>query len=403
MATNGKTDPRPLPAPTRQRNERLDLLRGYFIAIMIVNHLFLAGNDWMRPITGLNQLWVSAAAGFVLVSGALLGTIYPDRLRRDGLGPAMRKALRRSVQLYLITVIGHIVLASVDLLLHHAYGLPTSVPTNYFKLVEGAVLQNGYAFRYLDLLPLYAVLLPLGVLAVHAFQRGYLRWVLLGSVVLWYMRATDPRAMRVFALGFQPGSWQIIYLAGIVSGLFREQIGDWCRDHRTLRSVSFPVLLLVAGTILYVSYQVAFNGWFADTDWLQASSVVFTKSTVGVGRACAAILVMAALYAVATVWWRPLRKVLGWLLLPLGRNALTSYVIQGVLSFCVLRLPGWPFEAWSSPAKALFALGSVLLVWVLTKLFVAAHGRLRTRSSHPHVAVRTESPGGRTRGSMDAS
>ena len=287
------------PSPAdRARDERLDLMRGYFLAIITINHLSLAGNDWMRAVTGLNQLWVSAAAGFVLVSGAVVGTIYPDRLARHGLGPCLRRALRRSVQLYLIAAVGQLLLASIDFFLRHRYGLLTTAPASYLKLVQGALLQDGYRFYYFQLLPLYAVLLPAGVCTVFLVKRGYVGWVLLGSFILWGLRLSDPRALRVFANGFQPASWQIIYLAGILAGYYRDAIARWWQAHPVLRRGGSALLLAAAGTISFLSYQVAFHGWFTEAGWLQRNSAFFNKSTVGVGRAAAALMVMTR-----STWW----------------------------------------------------------------------------------------------------
>lgn len=56
------------PSSAYPRDLRLDLLRGYFIFVMIVDHLqtFPA---WTMSLTGGNALWVSAAQGFVLAKG----------------------------------------------------------------------------------------------------------------------------------------------------------------------------------------------------------------------------------------------------------------------------------------------------------------------------------------------
>ena len=64
------------------RDLRLDFLRGLCLFIMIVDHI--AGPSWLRWLTGDNSFYVSAAEGFVFISGLLVGTIYRNVIVRAG-------------------------------------------------------------------------------------------------------------------------------------------------------------------------------------------------------------------------------------------------------------------------------------------------------------------------------
>src|SRR5215212_9874515 len=84
------------------RDPRLDLLRGFCVFAMIVDHI--GGSSWLYALTGGNRGPVTAAEGFVFLSGLVLGIVSRRRVMRDGLGAAIRSALGRAWTLYGLTV-----------------------------------------------------------------------------------------------------------------------------------------------------------------------------------------------------------------------------------------------------------------------------------------------------------
>src|SRR6266446_2451322 len=62
-----------------RRDLRLDLLRGFCIFAMVVDHF--GGDSWLYAITGGNRFYVSAAEGFIFISGFVMGQAY--RSNRD--------------------------------------------------------------------------------------------------------------------------------------------------------------------------------------------------------------------------------------------------------------------------------------------------------------------------------
>src|SRR5438045_1113066 len=86
----------------RQRIVTLDILRGIFMLTMIVDHLhFFPGLfEWF---TGRGELWVSAAEGFFLVSGLLVGYIYAPKMAQH-LRSATLRIWRRAAVLYAVSV-----------------------------------------------------------------------------------------------------------------------------------------------------------------------------------------------------------------------------------------------------------------------------------------------------------
>src|SRR5438477_10845772 len=89
-------------AEASKRDLRLDLLRGYCVLAMTVDHL--DAPTWLYMLTGGNRFFVSAAEGFLFISGMVMGIIYRPIAETSGLWAAALKALRRSLFLYLVTV-----------------------------------------------------------------------------------------------------------------------------------------------------------------------------------------------------------------------------------------------------------------------------------------------------------
>src|SRR5437763_8634388 len=85
-----------------KRDLRIDLLRGFCVFAMIIDHI--GGSSWLYGLTGGNRWLVSAAEGFVFLSGLTMGLVYREKLRCFGLRSAARAALRRAGTLYLLTV-----------------------------------------------------------------------------------------------------------------------------------------------------------------------------------------------------------------------------------------------------------------------------------------------------------
>lgn len=63
------------------RIEALDILRGLFLVVILINHIALFPNIFML-FTGKSELWFSAAEGFMTVSGVLVGYIYTNKMKK---------------------------------------------------------------------------------------------------------------------------------------------------------------------------------------------------------------------------------------------------------------------------------------------------------------------------------
>src|SRR5574341_1238291 len=86
-----------------KRDLRLDLMRGFAVMVMVVDHF--GGSSWLYLVTGGNAFFTSGAEAFVLISGMVVGMVYGAIALRDGLWSATVKALKRAWTLYKLTVV----------------------------------------------------------------------------------------------------------------------------------------------------------------------------------------------------------------------------------------------------------------------------------------------------------
>jgi len=169
------------------RRWELDALRGLMLVLMTLTHLPTAvANPLGQPLGH-----VSAAEGFVMLSGYMAGMVYTLRARRDGV-PEMREAfLRRALKIYacqaallvfLFTVVGFIDLFTDETAIGNL--------TSFFHQDPVAAVFGAALLLYnpplLDILPMYIVfMLASPVLLMHGLHQGW-NGILLGSLLLWF-------------------------------------------------------------------------------------------------------------------------------------------------------------------------------------------------------------------------
>lgn len=304
----------------RGRDLRLDYLRGFAVFAMIVDHLGSA--SWFHPLTGGNSFFVSAAEGFVFISGLLVGIVYGDRMRREGWPAAARKALARAWTLYTLTVpLTLLFVAGI-----FAFNLPFAswytIDSPWPLVISVLTLQRTFVFADIPLL--YTQLLLLTPLGLALLQRR-LTGVMLGiSAGLWgaYQAAPDvldrfPWPIEGNAI-FHIASWQLLFMIALAIGYHREAIHGWFYN----RPRWWMYMALAGGfaVLLYLYPQVNLDD--------SLGQMLFDKSRLGPGRLLSAAVVFPFFYLTLTLFWAPLHGLFGWLLNPLGENSLYSYTLH---------------------------------------------------------------------------
>src|SRR4051794_13575904 len=138
-----------------KRDLRLDLLRGFAALMMVIDHV--GGKDsWLYAISGGDRFFVSAAEGFVFISGLVMGIVYAGVLARQGVRAAFRKGMKRVATLYGLTVGLSLAFAAFSSLLNLSWA-PTIAGDDLPDFVMN-VLTLHRGFYLTDVLLLYTLL-----------------------------------------------------------------------------------------------------------------------------------------------------------------------------------------------------------------------------------------------------
>jgi hypothetical protein len=359
------------------RDLRLDLLRGYCVAIMTIDHVGLFP-AWTLAFTGGGRLWVTAAEGFILIAGIVFGLVFSRFTQEHGWPMSIARVGRRSLQLYLLGVIGYWLIATSDFILRLTRGLDTRVPENYFDLIQAALFQTQDAITILNLLPLYALLGLWGLLALYFLQRNQPGWLLVGSIALWAAARFKPGIFTIFATTFGFAIWQLLFVLGLLIGYYRKLIESRWAGY-PLRALRSGVLISSALGVLIISYQIVINQTWPELAGLSNDPLWFNRAVLAPGCIIVTLWVLAGLYELITVLWRPIHKLVGWLLIPLGQHALIGFVLQAFVMYGVVRLPGWPFPDHDPWLMGWLHVVALLFVYAGTRVIAYGLGRSKLK------------------------
>jgi hypothetical protein len=369
------------------RDERLDLLRGFAVFAMVVDHI--GGNaSWLYSITGGDHFVVSAAESFVLIAGLTMGMVYARLIAARGPGAAVRKALHRSATLYALTIALTVAFAGASALLAAPWA-PVVASGGWLRWFAD-VVTLGRTFYLTDIILMYTIIVAAAAPLFILLARGHARAVLLGSWLLWGLWQLAPGDVYVpWRIAdndmFTIAAWQVIFVTGIVVGYYRRSI-----EQRLARLTPLTVAAASGAAVVAVLLLLALAPHPAGAPHSVGGMVVSElgrKSDVPFARLAMLALLFTFAYSTATVGWRPLTRWTRWLLMPLGQHALFAYVTHlGVIICLGSLLPTWNVAR--TPAEtALIQATGVLLVWSAVVLHQPV--RRLVMAAREALAVRT--------------
>lgn len=352
--------------PNKRRIHELDFLRGFFIVIIVIDHL----QRWPSPlsyITGEGRMWVSAAEGFFIISGLLIGYLRGYKGTRQSLKTLSRMLIERAAKLYIWSVIITFAAVALISLGHYDASLMPKLPEVSGLAYVWQVITQQYVFDWIYFLRLYWMMLLAAPLAILAYRRG--KW--------WLVPLVSTSLYATSFLMQKPEAalqWQFLFFIAATIGFYFEPIIDFIHRRPRLKAIlmSSAIFLTIATMILSYFWvlgwgvvesgkgDISRDAYVSVRSWLD---VWFTKDPLAAGRIVLAFVWFSGLLALFHLIKPAIEKFARWLLTPLGTYSLTGYCIQALV---LLPIQMFIPPVSSQRINALIALTAVGLVRYLT-------------------------------------
>jgi hypothetical protein len=350
-----------------KRDLRLDLLRGFAVIAMVADHIG-GERSWLYAVTGGDAFFISAAEVFVFISGLLMGIIYAGVIARQGLGAALMKSLQRAWTLYLMTVTLTLTFIVLSAQLGLGWGSELT-DGSWADLIVG-VLTLHRTIYLTDILLLYTLLVLAAVPVLVLLVYGYTPYVLIASWGLWmFWQAAPQHAQFPWAIAdnsvFNFPAWQVLFFTAMAIGYHRQRLV------RLVMQVPEHMVLGISGGVVAAAI-LCYVVFLPPSSTIHAGLVepFFGKVDLRIGR----LLVFAGFFTFAfsliTLAWAPIRRSLGWLLLPLGQDALSAYILHLFVVALAVKVKPLIFETDSTDAlqNSLFQMAGITFIWAAIML-----------------------------------
>ena len=357
---------------TARRIHELDLLRGFFILVIILDHLQFWPSPW-QYVTGQGRLWVSAAEGFFLISGLLIGYLRAYKGSTEPLRSLAIKLWKRAGMLYVWCVAITLAVVGLTLWIPGDNSLLPKLPEPTQMSSLGIFLYNTfttiYASDWIYFLRLYAIMLAFTPLFLWLLRKG--KWwvatlLSLGIYLISLMFGINEGAMQ----------WQVLFFGAALIGWKFESILAWLRARPRIRQTL--VIGLISTTILTMAVSYFFvHGWsYVENPATSISRDAYVSVRANVDplfsnnplvpfRIALAFVWFSGLLALFHVTKRWLMRYAKWLLLPFGTASLTAYCLQALFLAVLL---SYIRPTTSFLLNGLVGVAVLLAIWGLLKI-----------------------------------
>jgi hypothetical protein len=336
----------------------LDYLRGFFIVVIIIDHLSRFPSI-LALISGKALLWVTAAEGFVAISGLLVGYVRGYKNKDLPMKEVTVKLLRRAGLLYLWSIIASLMYTAIIWyvpLMGGAPGLPID-KGDWFTLVYQTITLQ-YTYVWVHFLTLYAVFLAFAPFAVWFLRNGR-AWIVaflsIAALIAGYFLHNE--AMQ----------WQVLFFIPSIAGYYLSPIMKWWKD-LTRKKRATITASVISLTIITIALSVITTFYPAPIQSLaDALNSGFAKDTIGPWRTVMAFVWFTGFILIFSLLGKYIGKVFGWLLLPFGTRSLTAYILHGV---AVSVISYFTISGENILINTLLGIICILIVWTLIKIKV---------------------------------
>lgn len=207
------------------RDYRIDVFRGIALVMIFINHM--PAQPW-HALTLRSWGFSDSAEVFVLLAGVASALAYGRWFAKGQFKQGMKAVLRRIGQLYLTHLLLFVLVGAIAIYAAERLNETSYLETLGFDVfmasplaLLGSVLTLTFLPGYLDILPLYVLLLS-GLPLI--FWLAGRHWLLpLGlSVALWFaaqwLPINMPNTRTAREWFFNPTAWQLLFVIGFTIG-----------------------------------------------------------------------------------------------------------------------------------------------------------------------------------------
>lgn len=348
----------------------LDLMRGYFMFVVLADHLL----RWPSPLswlTGSGRLWVSAAEGFFIISGILVGYTKGFKKQDESIKKTSVTLLKRALILYATLVISSITIVMIANNLPYPQTLQPTLPTNinlYQTIIK--IITLNFVFEWVYFLKLYVFALLFAPIFIALLRKGRIIIYLMLTILLWFI------GIKISKDWLQ---WQVLFFIPAIVGYHLEYIRErWANTNKTYRNVFCGSILAIFLTTLLLStfwvlgWEIAksehilpaitFEKYVEIRKWLDP---IFSKSPLSPSRIILSFLWFSGIFIIFRKYESWINKYLGWILMSLGTQSLRAYTISAYL--LVIIQSAVPVTS-SSILNSVIIISTVTAVVLLLKL-----------------------------------
>ena len=311
-----------------KRDTRIDSLRGVALLMIFIDHI---PDNFANWLTIHNFAFSDAAEVFVYLAGVSSMLAYGKAFQQDGIRNALRSIAMRCVKIYIVQVTLFLVTIGLAVVRRNA-GMPNPIAGPILEAGWSGILR-GLSLEalptYLDILPLYVVLLAVFPLC-YALSRVSPWLALSASGSVWVAanlcRSFNlPNMLSAQGWYFNPFAWQFLFTIGVLSAGLLRATHPTSRGGRLLR--------LACLTYLVVGFVETFN-W---AHWGLPDFRLFTmeepdKTVLAPVRLLSILAVVCLLFGSPAIErlssWRVMRP-----LAACGRHSLAVFATGCVLAY----------------------------------------------------------------------
>lgn len=350
----------------------LDLMRGYFLLCIIVDHLnyWPNGLDWL---SARGELFVSAAEGFFLISGIVLGIVRGSKLIEQPFKVPAWLLIKRGLQLYVTYALLAVFFTLIGWMFFMGNpGLKDGIMaagTSFGELVW-KTLTFQYLYGWADYLRLYSLFLFASPLVLWLLRKGKWWIVMTISLAIW---AFSPVVAYPDSLFIQPYKWQLLFFLGMTVGFHWKQLVHlWGRIPVIWQRAIVATIATASIATLAFNIFLAFGGYIGDNVYAFVAPLraylhdnYFDKEVLPLARLSLALLWFWTSFWLFRRFERQITAKLGWLLLPLGTNSLYVYTVHAFLLFFI-HLIVYPGNK-DLIVNIILSWGMIALIWTMVR------------------------------------